>query len=159
MVGLIGSMIGGAEAAYQYVAEAAANRPVAGSTYKAQIDSPTLQLDLAAAAMAIDTAKLHAARIADTVDEFARAGHNADLLTRARARMTATFVGERCREAIDILVTAFGTSAFAEHNPLQRIWRDINVGSRHAGFGMGIPHQVYGRALVGRDPRDVSAMV
>lgn len=56
-------------------------------------------------------------------------------------------------------MTAYGSSAFNEANPLQRIWRDVNVGSRHAGFGMGIPQQLYGRALVGRDPREISLLV
>ncbi|MCJ1680422.1 oxidoreductase [Streptomyces sp. APSN-46.1] len=158
-IGLIGSLIGGAEAALEYVREKVHTRPVAGSTYAHQVDSPTTQLDLAAAAVKVDTAKLHARRLADTIDGHARAGENPDLLTRARARMDSTHVAQQCREAIDLLVTTYGSSAFSESNPLQRIWRDINVGSRHAGFGMGIPEQVYGRALVGKDPRDLSSLV
>src|SRR5258708_17852603 len=46
------------------------------------------------------------------------------------------------------LLTAHGSSSFNEANPLQRIWRDVNVAGRHAAFGMGIPHQIYGRALL-----------
>ncbi len=158
-LGLIGALIGGAGAAFQYVRSAAGSRPVAGSTYRNQAESPTAQLDLAAAAMKIDTAELHAQRIADTADRHARAGRNADLLTRARTRMDSTRVTQQCRAAIDLLVTVHGSSAFNESNPLQRIWRDINVGSRHAGFGMGVPEQVYGRALVGRDPREISILL
>ncbi|RCG23998.1 acyl-CoA dehydrogenase [Sphaerisporangium album] len=156
---VIGSLVGGAEAAFAYVRERAHDRPVAGSTYASQAESPTLQLDLSEAAMKIDTARMHARRVADTIDEFARAKVNADLETRARVRMDATYVARQCREAVDILVTAYGTSAFDESSPLQRIWRDVNVGGRHAGFGMGIPQQVHGRALVGRDPREISFLV
>ncbi|MEH0547968.1 acyl-CoA dehydrogenase family protein [Streptomyces sp. B21-105] len=158
-IGLIGSLIGGAEAALAFVQDKGPTRPVAGSTYRDQTQSPTFQLDLADATSKIDTAKLIAARIADTVDEYARAGINTDLTVRARNRLESAQVGRLCREAVDTLLTAHGSSAFNEANPLQRLWRDINVGSRHAGFGMGIPEQVYGRALVGQDPRDISFIV
>ncbi|MFI6206011.1 acyl-CoA dehydrogenase family protein [Streptomyces sp. NPDC051041] len=159
MVGLIGSLIGGVDAALQYALEQAPTRRVAGSTYASQAESPSAQLGLAAAATRLDTAVLHARRLADRVDELARAGENASLLTRARARMDSTHVVQQCRAAVDEIVTVYGSSAFDESNPLQRIWRDVNVGSRHAGFGMGIPQQVYGSALVGRDPRTISMLV
>lgn len=158
-IGLLGSMIGGADAAFGFVRDKAPSRPVAATTYANQAESPTLQLDLAAASMAIESARLHARELADTVDAFARAGEDADLLTRGRARFESTYVAQKCREALDILVTAHGSSAFNETNPLQRIWRDVNVGSRHAGFGMGVPQQLYGRALVGGNPRDISFLV
>jgi 3-hydroxy-9,10-secoandrosta-1,3,5(10)-triene-9,17-dione monooxygenase len=65
-------------------------------------------------------------------------------------------VAQQCRDAMDLLMTAYGSSAFSDSCPLQRIWSDVQVGSRHAAFGMGIPQQVYGRALAGMDPRQVS---
>lgn len=159
MVGLIGSMIGGADAALQYALEHAPTRRVAGTTYANQAESPSARQGLATAATRLDTARLHAQRLADSVDAHAMAGENPDLLIRARARMDATHVVQQCREAVDEIVTVHGSSAFAEENPLQRIWRDLHVGSRHAGFGMGVPEQVYGSALVGKDPRTISMLV
>jgi 3-hydroxy-9,10-secoandrosta-1,3,5(10)-triene-9,17-dione monooxygenase len=159
MVGLIGSLIGGAEAALNYALEHAGTRRVAGTTYANQAESPTARLALAGAATRLDTARLHARRMADVVDEHALAGENPDLLTRARTRMDATHVVQQCREAVDDIVTLYGSSALDVSNPLQRLWRDIHVGSRHAGFGMGVPEQVYGSALVGQDPRGISMMV
>jgi len=158
-IGLIGPLVGGADAAFSQVQHEAPSRRVAGTTYSSQKESPTIQLKLAAAAVKIDTAKLHARRAADTVDEFARAGKKPDLVVRTRTRVDAAYTAEQCREAIDALLTAYGSSAFKESSPLQRIWRDINVGSRHAGFGMGIPDQLYGRALVGLDPLEISFLV
>ncbi|WFE26108.1 acyl-CoA dehydrogenase family protein [Solwaraspora sp. WMMD791] len=158
-IGLLGSLIGAADAALRYVQDNAESRPVAGSTYRTQADSPTLQLDLATAATMIDTAKLLAQGIIDRIESAAAANANPDIQTRARARMDSTEVTRLCREAMDVLITAYGSGAFHESNPLQRLWRDVHVGSRHAGFGMGIPQQVYGRALVGRDPRDVSMLL
>ncbi|MFI5981476.1 acyl-CoA dehydrogenase family protein [Streptomyces sp. NPDC051555] len=158
-IGLLGSLLGGATAAFDFVRESAPKRPAAGSRYPNQAESPSLQLDLAEAATKIETAKLLAAKVADAADAAAYAGEFADVLVRAAARQYSTQVAQLCREAVDLLMTAYGSSAFNEANPLQRIWRDVNVGSRHAGFGMGIPQQLYGRALVGRDPREISLLV
>lgn len=157
--GLLGPHIGAVEAAFQYVREHAPGRRVASSTFASQVQSPAFQMDLAEVSMLVDGARLHAQRIARTVDEHARAGTTPDEVTRSRARMEGTQVTRSCREAIDRLISAYGSSAFAESNPLQRIWRDIHVASRHAGFGMGIPQLVYGRALVGLDPREISYLV
>jgi alkylation response protein AidB-like acyl-CoA dehydrogenase len=158
-IGLLGAQLGGADRALRYVIEHGPTRPVAASTYANQAQSPTFQLDLASASTLIDTAMLLAARLAATVDEDAAAGRNPGLISRARARMDSTQVAQNCRDAIDLLLTAHGSSSFNESNPLQRIWRDVNVAGRHAGFGMGIPHQLYGRALVGMDPRAISFLV
>ncbi len=156
---LVGPLIGAADAALQYVQQKAVTRHVAASKFANHTESPTFQLDLAAATVLLDTARLHARRIAETLEQEADAGGNPDWLTRARLRMDSTLVAQNCRETVDKLLTAYGTSAFHEANPLQRIWRDINVGSRHVAFGLGIPEQIYGRALVGRDPREVSYLV
>jgi alkylation response protein AidB-like acyl-CoA dehydrogenase len=53
------------------------------------------------------------------------------------------------RDAIRELVSAHGAASFAESNPLQRIWRDSEVASRHAVANPAINALVYGRALLG----------
>lgn len=156
---LDGPLIGAADAALNYVQQQAPTRHVAASKFANHTESPAFQLDFAAATVLLDTAKLYARRIGDTLEEEADAGGNPDWPTRARLRMDSTVAAQRCRETVDKLLTAYGSSAFNEANPLQRIWRDINVGSRHVAFGLGIPEQIYGRALVGRDPREVSYLV
>jgi len=156
---LVGPLIGGADAALEYVQEKAPGRHIAASKFANYTESPAFQLDLAAAAVMLDTAKLNASRIGATLEEEADAGGNPDWPTRARLRMASTVAAQRCRETIDTLLTAYGSSAFHESNPLQRIWRDINVGSRHVAFGLGIPEMIYGRVLVGGDPREVSYLV
>jgi alkylation response protein AidB-like acyl-CoA dehydrogenase len=156
---LLGSMIGAARTALEYVLAKAPKRAIASSTYAAQQDSVPFQIDVAEAATMIDTAQLHATRIADTVDRAARLGDVMDVPTRARLRMDAAHTAQRSREAIDLLMTAHGTSAFAEFSPLQRIWRDVSMGSRHGGFGARIPQEVYGRALLRQDPRATSYLL
>lgn len=53
------------------------------------------------------------------------------------------------REAIRELLSAHGSASFNESHPLQRIWRDSEVASRHAGCNPAISAEVYGRALLG----------
>ncbi len=155
-VGLLGALIGGVDAALEHVLTSSAGRPVAATTYPNHAASPSFRLDLAEAATRLDTAKLHARRIAQSADELAATRVEPSARDRTRSRMDAAHVARNCREAIDLLMTAHGSSAFAEASPLQRIWRDVHVGSRHAAFGMGIPQQVYGSALVEDDPRRIS---
>jgi hypothetical protein len=45
-----------------------------------------------------------------------------------------------------------GAGSFANANVLQRHWRDVNVGSRHAFLATGVSLETYGRALLGLDP-------
>jgi 3-hydroxy-9,10-secoandrosta-1,3,5(10)-triene-9,17-dione monooxygenase len=54
-----------------------------------------------------------------------------------------------CREAIGLLLNVQGASAFAESNPIQRVWRDLEMASRHGLISAQVPHEIYGRALVG----------
>lgn len=156
---LLGSMIGACQAALAYVLEKAPRRSIAASTYAHQTDSAPFTVDVAEAAATIDTAQLHAQRLAETVDQHARSGDGQDVPDRARMRMDAAHTVQSCREAVDLLLTAHGASAFAEVSPLQRIWRDIGLGSRHGGFGSRIPQEVYGRALLGQDPRQTSYLL
>jgi alkylation response protein AidB-like acyl-CoA dehydrogenase len=158
-IGLLGPQLGAMETALQLVRDQAHERRVASSTFKSQAVSPAFQTDLAEAALMIDGARLHAQRIVEDVEHHALAGVLPDEISRSRFRMESTRVTRLCREAIDRLMTAYGSAAFMESNPLQLIWRDINVASRHAGFGMGVPQLVYGRALVGLDPREISYLV
>lgn len=155
-VGLLGGLIGGVDTALHHVLEHGGRRPVAASQYPNQSASPSFQLDVAQAATLLDTALLHARRIADTADELVATGTEPSACDRARSRMDAAHVARGCQDAIDILMTAYGSSAFSDASLLQRIWRDVHVGTRHAAFGMGIPQQVYGSALVGADPRRIS---
>src|ERR1700683_3619623 len=54
-----------------------------------------------------------------------------------------------CRDAVDLLLSVQGASAFAESNPIQRVWRDLEMASRHGLLSGEVPHEIYGRALVG----------
>jgi alkylation response protein AidB-like acyl-CoA dehydrogenase len=148
---LAGPQLGMGRAALQIVREKAAKKPISYTFYTAQADSVAFQLQLAEAAMLIDTAHLHAYRAADDIDQAAARGVYPDYLTRARIRADTGWAIDQIVKAMNILLSAHGAGSFAEANPLQRIWRDSSVAARHAVILPAIGYEVYGKALLGRE--------
>jgi 3-hydroxy-9,10-secoandrosta-1,3,5(10)-triene-9,17-dione monooxygenase len=149
---LVGSQLGMAQAALDFVIEKASARGITHTNYGRQRESTGFQILLADAAMKIETARLHAFRAADDLDACAAAGRHPDLRERARVRADAALVAKYCREAVEILVSAHGTSSMADASPLQRLWRDVHVASRHAITEWQVNLEIYGKALLGVEP-------
>ncbi|MBV9793718.1 MAG: acyl-CoA dehydrogenase family protein [Actinobacteria bacterium] len=148
---LAGPQLGMGRKALDIVTAAAAKKPISYTFYTAQADSVAFQLQVAEAAMRIESAHLHAYRAADDIDRAAADGEYLDVLARARVRADTGWVLENVTRAIDILLSAHGAGSFAESNPLQRIWRDSAVAARHAVTLPAVDYEVYGKALLGRD--------
>lgn len=146
---LAGPMIGMADAALSQVLAAAQTKPMVLTAYARQADSPSVQLAIADAAALIDTARLHVFRSVDDLDRAARDGIRLDRTVRARIRMDTGYAAQRLREAVDTLLTVSGAGSFAETNPLQRIWRDLEMASRHVQANTNLGREIYGRALLG----------
>jgi alkylation response protein AidB-like acyl-CoA dehydrogenase len=149
---LAGSQLGTARAALDYVVSKAQTRGITHTTFQRQSDSSGFQMLVADAAMKIDTAYLHALRAADDLDRAAAAGRHPELAERARVRMDTALAAKYAREAVELLVQAHGTSSLGDHNPLQRMWRDVHVASHHAITEWQVNLEVYGRALLGVEP-------
>jgi len=149
---LIGSQLGVAKAALDFVTANASARGVTHTNFTKQTDSTGFQIQLAEAAMKIDTAYLHAFRAADELDDAARSETHPNLVARARIRADVALVAKYCREAVDLLVSAHGTSSLADSNRLQRLWRDIHVASHHAITEWQVNLEIYGKALLGVEP-------
>jgi alkylation response protein AidB-like acyl-CoA dehydrogenase len=81
---LAGPQLGMGRKALELVTSKAAAKPISYTFYTAQAESTAFQLQLAQAALMIDTAHLHAYRAADDIDRAAAAGAYPDLLRRAR---------------------------------------------------------------------------
>lgn len=148
---LIGPQLGLARAALDIVREKAAKKPISYTFFETQTASVGFQLQIAEAAMLIDTAHLHAYRAAADIDEAAARGVYPDYLIRARVRADTGWVAEHVTKAIDLLMYAHGAGGFADVNPLQRIWRDSAIAARHAVVLPQIGYEVFGKALLGVD--------
>ncbi len=148
---LAGPQLGLARAALAHTIGMARQRNIPYTIYERQADSPAFQLQIAEAAMKIDTAHLHAYRAADDIDGAAARGEYLDFKTRARVRADTGYIAKTVTDAINTLVSAHGAGAFAESNPLQRIWRDSNTAARHAFVLPPVCEELYGKVLLGVD--------
>lgn len=146
---LAGSQLGVARAALDYVVSKASSRGITHTNFRAQTESAGFHILLAEAAMKIDTATLHTWRAADDLDAHAAAGTYPDVAARARMRADTALAAKYCRDAVDMLVSAHGTTSLADWNPMQRLWRDIHVASHHAVTEWQVNLEVYGKAMLG----------
>ncbi len=151
---LVGPQLGMGRAALDLVTTKAAEKSLAYTVFERQADSVAFQMMVAEAALTIDTAHLHAYRAADDVMRWAKAGVYPDLVSRARVRGDAAVALRSVTEALNILLDATGAGAFADVNALQRIWRDSNVGARHAVMLPRVSVETYGKALLGVELHD-----
>jgi alkylation response protein AidB-like acyl-CoA dehydrogenase len=146
---LVGPILGLGRAALEFVRQKANSRTIAYTFFEKQSASVAFQLQIADAALMIDTAHFHAYRAADDVDQAAARGVMPGMLTRARVRADTGYVVEKITQAIDKLLFAHGSAGFADVSPLQRIWRDAAVASRHAVVLPTVGYELYGKALLG----------
>jgi alkylation response protein AidB-like acyl-CoA dehydrogenase len=149
---LAGSQLGVARAALDLAIAKAGTRGITHTTFARQADSAGFQMLIAEAAMKIDTAHLHAFRAADDLDAAAAAGRHPAPVERARVRIDTALAAKYCREAVELLVQAHGTSSLADANRMQRLWRDVHVASHHAITEWQVNLEVYGKALLGVEP-------
>ncbi|GAA0536152.1 acyl-CoA dehydrogenase [Saccharopolyspora subtropica] len=149
---LIAPFLGMAELALDHVVAQSGRRGIAFTSYERQRDSTGFQLAVAEASMKLDVARLVADRAAAVVEGHALSGTHPDLLERARLRMHSSHAVQQCREAVDVLVSAYGAGALAEADPLQAVLRDIQTASRHALSHPASNAEVFGRALLNVEP-------
>ncbi|GGN62263.1 acyl-CoA dehydrogenase [Streptomyces albiflavescens] len=155
---LVGPLLGLGKAALDVVVKGAGQKPLSFTVHSRQADSVGVQIQLAEAALKLETARLHTYRAVDEVDQAAASGGPLDYAARTHVRARAGFAAQQVLDAISTLLNVHGASSFADAAPLQRIWRDANVAARHAGLVPAVGLEVYGKALLGISER-VSLML
>ena len=154
-LGLLGPPIGVVQAALEHVLKLAPNRKITLSSYASQSASTMFQVQVAEAAAKLEAARALTVLMTKEVDSAAVENRKLEYVDHARIRATIGSAGAMLREAMQILTQAHGTSTFAQANPLQRMWRDVNVATSHSMVTEGLGYEVYGKALVGSDERIV----
>jgi alkylation response protein AidB-like acyl-CoA dehydrogenase len=149
VLAIVGPQLGLVRAALRHAIEGAAERNIPYTTYERQSDSPAFQLQIAEAAMKIESAHLHAYRAADDIDATAARGEYMPYETRARVRAEGGYIARTVTEALNTLLSAHGAGSFADANPMQRIWRDANTAARHAFVLPPVCEEIYGKVLLG----------
>lgn len=108
------------------------------------------QVALGHAAAMIHAAELVLYRVADDIDEEARAGRRMSPEMRARIRMDCSYAVRTLMEAVDKLFIGGGASALSLRSPLQRAARDLHAVNMHALLLFETSAEIYGRVLLGK---------
>ena len=148
-VTLLGTVLGLGRAALQHAIQPAPMKETHQELFTGQSTSVAVQVQIAEAALKIDTARLHAHRAAEAFDAAAGDPAVLDDVERARMRASSGHAAKLVLDAIQMLLDVRGAGSFAENSPLQRIWRDANVGCRHAALKAAIVNEAFGKALLG----------
>lgn len=84
-----------------------------------------------------------------SVAERADAGTELSDADGSRLHLNLYEAARDCRSALELMLDLHGPSGFRAANPLQRLWRDIAVGSRHAHLNGYLAMESYGRVVAG----------
>jgi 3-hydroxy-9,10-secoandrosta-1,3,5(10)-triene-9,17-dione monooxygenase len=156
---LLGSILGATEAGLEYVASVVSKYPVAGSTYTLMRDSGAIRAEIGRLRSTLDLYKRAAEYNADVIDKIAR---EPDIILTSQDRVDnrarATQVMRGCVNIVQDLLWIYGSSGLDRGNPLERIWRDVNIGARHGGFSKFVPEEAVGLAFIGQDPKELTQM-
>jgi alkylation response protein AidB-like acyl-CoA dehydrogenase len=120
--------------------------------------APSTQLNIARAATLIDTAAMLLEWWADETVNASREHREIELLARTRFRAHFGYAIDLCRDALKLLLNVQGASAFANSNPLQRVWRDMETASRHGLLSYEMGQEMYSRALLEIDEQ-IAALI
>jgi alkylation response protein AidB-like acyl-CoA dehydrogenase len=148
----VGTVLGLAKGALDAFMSRLPDRKITYTGYDSQREAPITHLQVAEATLKTDEAEFHACRLANVVDTKCAEGAEWKLEERARARADVGAVVRLVKEAVDILATASGGSSVYSGIPIQRINRDIQAVSLHAGMHPNTNTELYGRVLCGLEP-------
>jgi alkylation response protein AidB-like acyl-CoA dehydrogenase len=146
---LVGPLLGIGRAALEHVRTAAATKGIVATRFARQADSAGFQLQLAEAALRVDSAHLHAFRAADDIETHAARRVHPKVEVRTRIRAEAAWAAQQLVSAVTTLMNAHGSGAFALANPVHRMFEDLNVGARHALINPAVSFELHGKILLG----------
>jgi alkylation response protein AidB-like acyl-CoA dehydrogenase len=145
----LGALLGAGLAARDLVQQVLAEgKAASGISYQHSVDSPLAKYWFSEASHLMDTA-VQRCRLATVVLDTAGLDASLPVQERSRLRMELVTAAQECRQGMEKLLDLHGASGFARSNPLQRLWRDVAVGTRHPQFNPWITAEDYGRVLFG----------
>ncbi len=149
-LGVLAPMLGAAGAMRDIVSANMPHRPAIGWKYTNQVDSQTLVGQFGEAALEIDSAWLHVRRAVTAIDVTAQT-LTLSGFEKAQIQADCGYAMRQLRRAGERLMEIAGPGAFALSSPLQRLWRDLSVGTRHTALNTMLSSELYGRALLAQD--------
>jgi len=147
---VLSPMLGAAQSLLEEVTADMHGRSVIGWNFASKSDSAVFVQQLGHSAMEIDSAWMHIRRAVNDIDVTAQERVLSGF-DKARIQADCGHAMGLLRSATSRLMDIAGPGAFTTANTLQRLWRDLNVGSRHTYLSCPLSEELYGRALTGLD--------
>jgi alkylation response protein AidB-like acyl-CoA dehydrogenase len=113
------------------------------TSYTRMGESPGARQWLAEATTLTERAERTMLAVAAEVDS----GAELDERAGRRLHLNLSEAARDCREALERMLDLHGASGFQRSNPLQRLWRDVAVGSRHPHLNGYLSLEGYGQIL------------
>jgi 3-hydroxy-9,10-secoandrosta-1,3,5(10)-triene-9,17-dione monooxygenase len=147
-VTVVAPLLGMGEAALEYTLEQLSEASSTSRSKRRRADTASVKSAVADAVSLMDTAKLRAYRALADVERGISERTQLDAVTRSRVHMDAGVAAKNLREAVRLLITALGSASFSLKNPVQRIWRDVEIASTHINVSPDRAREDYGEALL-----------
>ncbi|GKW44195.1 hypothetical protein LOZ86_13655 [Pectobacterium parvum] len=134
------------------------NAPVAGSSYTAMSNSGAARYEIGRLCSTFDLLVRAAEYNASVIDSAAQEGRALESEERVAIRGRATQIMRGCVDIVQALLWLRGSSALEKNSPLEKIWRDVNVGARHGGFAKLVPEELEGISALKGDLSSLTQM-
>ena len=148
-LGVLAPLLGAARKMLDIMVGDLDTRGVSMWDYPRMSASQSVLQQVGEAAIEIDSAWLHVMNAADILDVNAQ-DHPITQDEVVRLQADCGYAMQLLRRAAGRLMDLGGASAFTTDHPLQRAWRDIAIGSRHAALNSLQSMEMYGRKLAGQ---------
>lgn len=143
---------GAAAAIIERVIEAAHKRPILYTHYQRQADAVMMQGELGKAAARIAAAEALTFKNCDLIDNAGLARERLTPMQRAQSKGEGSLAVELLNEAVEQAMFLAGSSAYADSNPIQRLYRDASFAMRHVANLPYVGYEIFGKSLLGVEP-------
>ncbi|MBM3504252.1 MAG: acyl-CoA dehydrogenase [Alphaproteobacteria bacterium] len=146
--GLLGPIMGAAEAAYEeYVAM---TRVKQGAIFKDKVaDNPAVQMRVAESAAELAAARALADQTYDLLNARGKAGQSFSDEDRVMVMRDRAFVMKLCLQSAERLVRMMGALGLHDDNPVQRCFRDLHAMAAQIGVNWDVNMAPYGKWALG----------
>lgn len=134
------------------VMDASKRRPIIYTTYAKQSEAVLAQAEVGQAAARISAATAITLKNCELIDQAGLDQRRLSNEERALSKGEGSLAVELLSQGIDQLMFLAGSGAFADANPLQRLYRDFLFAMRHTANLPYVGYEILGKSLLGIEP-------
>lgn len=145
----LGVLLGCAEGLLDYVCQGLTDKPLQFTDYRRRGDSHVFVTQVGRAAAKLAAVRTMMDQMTHAIDAAALTRRDMQPEDRAANRGQMALAIDLLTEAVEMLMTAAGSSAYYDSCDAQRFWRDFSIASRHISLLPDPGYEVYGRSILG----------